>query len=99
MLNIRRPTMRGFKEIRIANFPETQAEKASPNAAAEIKPPETMARRYAGVPSSSRKSAMIGPKVRSAMFTKNRIRSDVKYSGCLQNPESEGDASTISFAG
>ena len=90
MLRTSRPVIRRLSETRDASLPESHADNASPNAATEISAPATISSPARGVPSSSRNSGMIGPKVRSAMFTKNRIISAVKYSGRFQNPDADG---------
>ena len=53
--------------------------------------PDTISSLTRGVPSSSRNNGMIGPNVRSAMLTKKRINTVVKYSGRFQKGAVDGD--------
>ena len=76
---------------RDASLPDSHAENASPNAAAEMSMPDTISSLTRGVPSSSRNNGMIGPNVRSAMLTKKRINTVVKYSGRFQKGAVDGD--------
>src|SRR5206468_2957100 len=79
-----------LSETREASLPESQAENASPNG-------DQRSRHH--FQSRARCSqflcGMMGPNVRSAMFTKKRIISAVKYSGRFQNWVAEGAGDTL----